>query len=99
MVKQTTVLWNLQEISQPKGHGKILSDYLYDDSAGNGTVVYILDTGIDIANVEFGGRAEWGITHLGGKDLPHDQADIYGHGTSRYSPESMAGFSVGGDDG
>ncbi|KAK7754586.1 hypothetical protein SLS62_003369 [Diatrype stigma] len=35
------------------------SNYYFDDSAGAGTCSYIIDTGIDVAHVEFGGRTEF----------------------------------------
>lgn len=91
VTRQMTPLWNLEEISLAKGSAEYPFEYLYDDSAGNGTVVYIIDSGIDITNKQFGGRAEWGPTRVGGKDGPHVQVDVRGHGTSRYSPELMAG--------
>lgn len=51
--------------------------YIYDSSAGNGTNVYVLDSGIFTNNALFGGRATWGKTTFGGQD----SNDSNGHGT------------------
>jgi cerevisin len=51
--------WGLSRISHhenPKGD----STYAYPDSAGEGVDVYVVDTGINIAHKDFGGRAFWG---------------------------------------
>ncbi|KAL2192942.1 serine protease [Corynascus similis CBS 632.67] len=54
-----------------------LSDYHYSSTAGEGTYVYVIDTGVRISHEEFGGRAEWG-TNL----LPFTaDTDGAGHGT------------------
>ena len=51
--------------------------YVYDSSAGAGTFGYIVDSGINVANTEFGGRAI-----LGHNALPMvSNADVSGHGT------------------
>lgn len=51
-------------------------DYVYDPSAGNGVDVYIFDTGIDISQPEFGGRASAGTDFTG-----EGYQDENGHGT------------------
>lgn len=85
MVKEDTKNWNLGEISHSDaiGHGEARPEYIFDASAGNGTVVYVLDTGIDVKKDEFEGRAEWGITLIRGKLQPNLQVDDYGHGTRK----------------
>jgi cerevisin len=50
--------------------------YTYDDAAGAGVDVYVVDTGIYTAHPEFGGRAKWGATYGG-----YPNADGNGHGT------------------
>jgi subtilisin family serine protease len=52
------------------------SSYRYDDSAGAGTWVYVVDSGINIAHNEFGGRAVRGYNAVGGAF-----SDTLGHGT------------------
>lgn len=51
--------------------------YTYDESAGAGTTVYVIDTGVNINHVEFEGRAVWGTTAN-----PKDKDDDFqGHGS------------------
>lgn len=93
MMEEDTNNWNLGAISHrdPQGQHGPRYKYMFDESAGNGTVVYVMDSGIDIASDEFEGRAEWGMTHLQGQLRPEVQVDDFGHGTRRYSPpESLA---------
>ncbi|CAG8720498.1 5286_t:CDS:2, partial [Dentiscutata heterogama] len=52
--------------------------YSYPSSSGSGVNVYIIDTGIYIANQEFGGRAIWGSTQCSGCQDKDDN----GHGTN-----------------
>ncbi|KAF9045110.1 serine protease [Panaeolus papilionaceus] len=78
---QTNAPWGLQRISQ---RAKLSSTsttaltytYNYDDSAGSGVDIYIVDTGIYTAHSDFGGRAKWGASfnNLG-------NSDGHGHGT------------------
>lgn len=44
MATQSNARWGLARLSN-KAPGS--TDYTYDDSAGEGTCIYILDTGID----------------------------------------------------
>ncbi|KAI0149586.1 peptidase S8/S53 domain-containing protein [Xylariaceae sp. FL1272] len=55
-----------------KGH----SDYEFDSSAGAGTCIYMIDTGINIGHPDFNGRAVWGFNAIDSQD--HDGQ---GHGT------------------
>lgn len=48
--------WGLARISSNAPGG---TTYTYDESAGEGTCSYVLDTGIDIEHPDFEGRAEW----------------------------------------
>ncbi|KAI5959912.1 SUB8 [Candida pseudojiufengensis] len=55
--------WGLARIS----HREPLSidtfdQYLYDSDGGKGVISYVIDTGIYIENIQFSGRARWGIT-------------------------------------
>ncbi|KAF4813680.1 Alkaline protease 1 [Colletotrichum siamense] len=43
------------------------TQYLYHESAGEGTYAYVIDNGIDISNPEFEGRAEHGYSVHGNK--------------------------------
>ncbi|KAL4064286.1 peptidase S8/S53 domain-containing protein [Scleroderma yunnanense] len=70
--------WGLARIShRPRLSFGTFQKYLYDDVAGEGVDVYVIDTGINIEHVEFEGRAHWG------KTIPRndDDEDGNGHGT------------------
>jgi cerevisin len=49
--------------------------YTYDDSAGSGVDIYIVDTGVLTTHNQFGGRARWGASFVG------ETRDGNGHGT------------------
>lgn len=65
--------WGLGSISHK---GQASTDYIYDTSAGSGTYAYVVDTGINVAHVEFGGRATLAYNAAGGSHV-----DSIGHGT------------------
>ncbi|KAM3425013.1 hypothetical protein BST61_g6983 [Cercospora zeina] len=53
------------------------TDYIYDDSAGEGTFSYIIDTGIRTTHQDFDGRAVFGASFVDGEQ----EGDGNGHGT------------------
>lgn len=62
--------WGLSRISQngavSGGDASALDySYSYDDTAGEGVDVYVVDTGILTTHEEFEGRASWGATFGG----------------------------------
>ncbi|KAF4595999.1 subtilisin-like protease [Ophiocordyceps camponoti-floridani] len=65
--------WGLARLSNQKPNA---TTYKYDDSAGEGTCAFILDTGIDASNEEFEGRAKF-LANFADKD----DTDGHGHGT------------------
>ncbi|KAG8755551.1 subtilisin-like serine protease [Serendipita sp. 396] len=83
LVTQYDAPWGLQRISQVEGlpggsnEQGLNYQYRYDDSAGNGVDIYIVDSGINIGHMDFGGRARWGKT-FGGYT---PDIDGLGHGT------------------
>lgn len=87
VIKQETSSWALAAISHRSHDGAPAPshEYLYDERAGNGTLAYVVDTGIDIHHDEFEGRAEWGVAISGGK-LTDNHMDENGHGTRRSPP-------------
>ncbi|KAG5642318.1 hypothetical protein DXG03_003020 [Asterophora parasitica] len=107
---QTNAPWGLSRISQPgrlanQNDGALTFSYTYDDSAGSGVDVYVVDTGVFTGHSTFGGRASWGATFGGYPD-----ADGNGHGThvagtvggSQYGVAkavSIIAVKVLGDDG
>ncbi|KAG5665052.1 hypothetical protein KAF25_008786 [Fusarium avenaceum] len=72
-VTQKNAPWGLSRISQDVDSTR----YTYDTSAGNGTAVYVLDSGIRTTHKEFGGRAFWGANFITGSP----DTDEFGHGT------------------
>ncbi|TEB20079.1 serine protease [Coprinellus micaceus] len=81
--------WGLSRINSKARLGcldKALTyTYKYDDRAGQGVDIYVIDTGIRITHQDFGGRAKWARTFGG-----YANADGNGHGTH------CAGTAVGG---
>jgi len=79
---QTNAPWGLSRISSrnklPEGSDPKASnyEYRYDDSAGEGVDVYVIDTGIFISHPEFEGRARIGATFIS-----DNNNDENGHGT------------------
>ncbi|KAI1351437.1 oryzin precursor [Xylaria sp. FL0043] len=68
--------WGLARISSRVPN---TTDYLYDDSAGEGTCTYIIDSGIYVEHPEFEGRATWGPSFVANDAKP--TVDENGHGT------------------
>ncbi|KAI0111438.1 oryzin precursor [Daldinia grandis] len=75
LTSQTSAPWGLTRISN---RAPDASKYTYDESAGEGTYAYILDTGIFLDHPEFGGRASFGANFVEGNS---NNTDENGHGT------------------
>ncbi|KAF2129685.1 subtilisin-like protein [Dothidotthia symphoricarpi CBS 119687] len=73
LTTQTGATWGLGAISHRTGSS---TSYIYDTTAGEGTYAYIVDSGINIAHTQFGGRATLGYNAAGG-----EHTDTLGHGT------------------
>ncbi|KAK2595612.1 hypothetical protein QQS21_006659 [Conoideocrella luteorostrata] len=69
---QQNAPWGLARISHKRTGA---SNYIYDESAGEGVCAYIVDTGLDDQNDEFEGRAQEVKSFIGGS------GDNCGHGT------------------
>ncbi|KAF5005491.1 hypothetical protein FDECE_8069 [Fusarium decemcellulare] len=70
---QDNAPWGIARISSNRAGGRT---YTYDDSAGEGTCAYVVDTGIDVDHPDFDGRAKFLKNFAGGSD-----GDGQGHGT------------------
>ncbi|KAK2592734.1 Cuticle-degrading protease [Conoideocrella luteorostrata] len=72
-VDQSGAPWGLSRISHRQ---RGADTYSYDDSAGEGTCAYVIDTGVEDTHPEFEGRAQLIRSFIDGED-----ADGNGHGT------------------
>ncbi|KAH7318414.1 subtilisin-like protease PR1I [Stachybotrys elegans] len=70
---QTGAPWGLARLSNTSPGS---TTYTYDDSAGAGTCVYVVDTGIEVGHSQFGGRASFV-----GNFVDSSNTDGHGHGT------------------
>lgn len=75
-IAQANATWGLSRISQREPSSNNLL-YTFDDSAGAGTVSYVIDSGINVNHLEFQGRASFGANFV--NDGNND--DLDGHGT------------------
>ncbi|KAF2166186.1 hypothetical protein M409DRAFT_23375 [Zasmidium cellare ATCC 36951] len=73
LVTQNGSTWGLARLSHEETGAK---DYVYDSSAGEGSYIYVIDTGIYTSHSEFGERATFGANFIDDED-----ADGQGHGT------------------
>ena len=74
LVSQNGSTWGLSRVSHKEPGAK---NYIYDESAGKDTFIYVIDTGVNTEHAEFGGRATVGTSFIEGSDGEDDQ----GHGT------------------
>ncbi|KAI1912735.1 subtilisin-like serine protease [Ophidiomyces ophidiicola] len=85
VVTQRNAPWGLGRVSNRRPG---VSDYRYDDSAGQGVTAYIVDTGIDVNHPDFRGRATWGTN-----TVDSINRDCNGHGT--HCAGTVAGTTYG----
>merc|ERR1711981_238922 len=78
--------WGLARISHCKSlNFGTFNKYLYSADGGEGVDVYVIDTGTNIAHVDFEGRASWG------KTIPANDADEDGNGHGTHCSGTVAG--------
>lgn len=71
---QNSSTWGLGRISHRESGS---NSYSYDDSAGEGSFIYVIDTGVYTEHNEFEGRASMGANFIDGEE----DSDGQGHGT------------------
>ncbi|RKP05270.1 peptidase S8/S53 domain-containing protein, partial [Thamnocephalis sphaerospora] len=81
--------WGLDRIDQVSL--PLDGKYWYPESAGAGVNVYIVDTGINVNHVDFGGRAKWGRSFI---EPTNSLTDDQGHGTMVASLVGGATYGV-----
>ncbi|KAF9425670.1 subtilisin-like serine protease [Podila epigama] len=69
--------WGLGRVSQRGRLTNAKTSYKYANSAGAGVTAYVVDTGINTAHSDFGGRAKMGANFIQGSP----NTDENGHGT------------------
>ncbi|CAH2352014.1 subtilisin-like protease 3 [[Candida] railenensis] len=82
--------WGLARVShrQPLSLNSF-NQYLFDNKGGKGVTSYIIDTGINVDHVEFGGRAKWGST------IPYGDADADGNGHGTHCAGTIGSEAYG----
>ncbi|EHL02610.1 Subtilisin-like protein [Glarea lozoyensis ATCC 20868] len=86
MVKQTNAPLGLERLS----HKAISTDgYAFDDSAGTGITVYVVDTGIRTTHTDFGGRATFAFNSVNKVNT-----DENGHGSHVAGTVGGSAFGV-----
>ncbi|CEJ81523.1 hypothetical protein VHEMI01644 [[Torrubiella] hemipterigena] len=70
---QSGATWGIARTSNKKSG---IKTYSYHESAGKGVCAYVVDTGIDDAHPDFGGRAKQIKSFINGSEI-----DDHGHGT------------------
>jgi cerevisin len=87
---EKTAPWGLARISHRETLGfTTFNKYLYAAEGGEGVDVYVIDTGTNIAHVDFEGRAKWG------KTIPNGDDDIDGNGHGTHCSGTIAGKQYG----
>ncbi|KAI8334418.1 peptidase S8/S53 domain-containing protein [Chlamydoabsidia padenii] len=82
--------WGLARIAHRDGLTlKTFNKYEHDTEGGKGVKVYVIDTGINVDHVDFGGRAIWG------KTIPQGDADEDGNGHGSHCAGTIAGKKYG----
>ncbi|KAH7403226.1 peptidase S8/S53 domain-containing protein [Cadophora sp. MPI-SDFR-AT-0126] len=85
LTSQTGATWGLGRISH---RNQDSTTYIYDSTAGSGTTVFVVDTGILISHSQFGGRATWGANFV-------DSSNTDGNGHGTHCAGTIAGSTYG----
>ncbi|KDR75523.1 hypothetical protein GALMADRAFT_140166 [Galerina marginata CBS 339.88] len=87
---QKSAPWGLARVShRSKLTLGTFTKYLYNPDGGEGVDAYVIDTGINVAHVEFEGRASWG------KTIPANDVDDDGNGHGTHCAGTIASRKYG----
>jgi cerevisin len=87
---QKNAPWGLARISHREALTfRTYNRYAHDPNGGKNVTVYIIDTGVNVNHVDFGGRAVWGAT------IPSNDQDIDGNGHGTHCAGTVAGSRYG----
>ncbi|GIZ42790.1 hypothetical protein CKM354_000604500 [Cercospora kikuchii] len=89
LVQQTPAEYGLVRISRRARGG---NTYTYDNTAGAGSFIYVIDTGVNAGHQEFGGRAVNGANFV--LTEPLIATDLNGHGTHCSGTAAGATYGV-----
>lgn len=85
LTTQTGAPWGLGRISH---RNQDSTSYIYDTTAGSGSTVFVIDTGIYVAHSQFGGRARFGANFV-------DSSNTDGNGHGTHCAGTIAGSTYG----
>jgi cerevisin len=87
---QKNAPWGLARISHRDSLTfRTYNRYPHDPNGGKGVTVYVVDTGVNVNHVDFGGRATWGAT------IPSNDQDVDGNGHGTHCAGTIAGSRYG----
>jgi len=87
---QRNAPWGLSRISHRDALTlRTFNKYPYDEVAGEGVTVYVIDTGVNIRHEDLEGRASWGAT------IPEGDEDEDGNGHGSHVAGTIAGKKYG----
>lgn len=79
LTTQADAIWSLGDLSHLEAGA---TEYVYDETAGEGTTAYVIDTGIRLSHDEFEGRASFGFNGITNSTTAEGtNSDANGHGT------------------
>lgn len=91
LTTQVDSIWSLGDLSH---HDAGATEYVYDETAGEGTTAYVIDSGIRRSHDEFEGRVSFGINAVTNSTVPKGtNSDMEGHGT--FVAATIAGKTYG----
>jgi subtilisin family serine protease len=76
-ITQSGATWGISRVWQKNVTSPVPGNYVYPENAGDGVDVFVIDTGILVSHLDFGGRATSAFNNINGET----SSDLNGHGT------------------